>query len=961
MISRHRFAPIAKLLLVVVAFAPQYVSAQDSAASDGTSPGTGASQLYEKALIEYNLGQVRAAYIHLKNALLNDPFLLSAHLLLGKIYLQLGQGEKAEKQLVIADGLGAHQSLTLIPLARAYLQQGKSQQLVDEVFPAGTLPEEDAELLALRGQAHLDLEQYYEAQRAFTQAWERNPNNINAIIGRVHVLLLKGDLSEADFYARRATEMAPQNPEVWYLRGRLSRSLGDIRSALNDFKKAAEVMPAYLPAWIAQVSALLDLGRLDEALKAANQARDEYPRDPRAAYLQAVVDARRGEADEAEEHLKQVQLLLSQLPETLIEGHAPSLLLAGMVSYGLQNWAKAKFYLSLYLEKSPDSVGPRSLLAQVNLDNGQTEEAVKLLEPAVALAPGNQQVLSLLAEAYLRGGQYIRASEYLRQALEAEEDNPILRTQRAVNTFGLGRRARAIEELGAIYETTPRIAVAGATLVIMTLKERRYDDAVAVSRKLLEESPTNQTYLNLYGLAEMIAGHNEAARWAFDLGLVLDWRFEPSQLNLAELDLREGKPDDARKRLEVLLARNPRQVGAMLMLARSFEAQGDHEGARDWAKRAVGADPSSVPLAVYLTDLLLKMSESEEALAVAESMGVRAPNPDDIDLIAALSRAYLANGQKATAQVALQKGSGLAGYDPASLLEIAMLQRRAGDVKGAIWSLEKAVKGQPNYLPARVKLGELYSEIGEGTLAGDVAASLRKDFPDEPFGDHLAGVIAQARGDQREALSRFRAAFSRQPSSLLAIRVYEAMLQGEDEDAALEFLSRWIAENPDDRVAGEAYAEALYRVGRNDDAKQIYQRALAESPDNPLLLNNLALIYVRDRRPEAVDFARKAYELRPGAAEIADTLGWVLVLNGELDKGLKYLRDAQTRSADSGGIGYHLAYALEQLGRHDEAFREVEQALARGGDFIDRDEALELSRRLRVHRPKTASQQGAAR
>lgn len=113
--------------------------------------GAGASELYEKALIEYNLGETRTAYIHLKNALLEDPFLLSAHLLLGKIYIQLGFGDKAEKELLIADGLGADQSLTLIPLARAYLLQGKAEQLVAELFPLGTLPEEDAELLALRG------------------------------------------------------------------------------------------------------------------------------------------------------------------------------------------------------------------------------------------------------------------------------------------------------------------------------------------------------------------------------------------------------------------------------------------------------------------------------------------------------------------------------------------------------------------------------------------------------------------------------------------------------------------------------------------------------------------------------------------------------------------------------------------------------------------------------------------
>jgi len=947
MIARRRLVRNAALLFAFCALCWLPGSgAQEEGAPDTESPETGASRLYEKALIEYNLGKTRAAYIHLKNALLDDPFLLSAHLLLGKLYLQLGQGEKAEKELLIADGLGAHQTLTLIPLARAYLQQGKSQQLVDELFPLGNLAQEDAELLALRGEAFLDLDQSFEAQRSFTQAWERNPNNINAILGRIRVLLLKGDLGEADFYSRRAAEMAPSNPEVWYLRGRLLRALGDILSSLRHFQRATQVLPAYLPAWIDQTSALLDLSRVDEALEAARKAREQYPRDPRTAYLEAVVQARRGETEAAKDLLAQAAALLSQLPDELLERHPPSLLLAGMVSYGLQQWAQAKSYLLRYLEQFPAAVGPRVLVGQLYLDEHRNEEAVKLLEPAAISAPGDQKVLSLLAEAYLREGQYINASTYLQQALDVGDDNPILRMQRAVNAFALGRRAWGVEEMGVVFDSHPEIRIAGATLVVMRLKERDYDEAVAVARKLLEDDPSNLAYINLYGLTLMTAGQPEAARWAFELALLLDWRFMPAQLNLSELDLRDQKPEAARERLELVLARHPGDENAMVMLARAFEALGRHEEASDWAQRAVGADPGSVSVAVYLSGLLLKMREPEQALLVAESMEARASDSDDIDLIVALSRAYIGNGQKATAQVALQRASGLAGYSATSLIEISALQRMAGDLKGAVWSLEKAVSGDPDYLPARIKLAELYTDIGQGAFAEDVVASLRRDYPKDPFADHLAGVIALARGDNRQALADFRAAFDRRPSSLLAIRVYEAMQAAGEAEGATRFLAQWVKGHPEDRLASQAYAEALFRSGKDLDAEQIYRQALAESPDNALLLNNLALIYLSRNRPEALDLARKAFEIRPDSAEITDTLGWVLVKSGQLEKGLRYLRDAQVRSVEEPVIGYHIAYALNALGRHAEAREAIDQALAKGDDFVEREDAVELSHRL---------------
>jgi putative PEP-CTERM system TPR-repeat lipoprotein len=943
--------PRIRLLLLSALLAGAAVAAappdrEGQAPAPAAPADSGASDLYEKALIEFNLGETRAAYIHLKNALLEDPFLLSAHLLLGKIYIQLGEGEKAEKELLIADGLGAHQSLTLIPLARAYLLQGKAEQLAAELFPLGSLAEEDAELLALRGQAYLQLEQLYDAQRSFAQAWERNPNNVTAILGRVHVLLMQGQLSEADFYARRAAELAPENPRAWFLKGTLSRGLGDLLSALQDFERAAEVLPAYLPAQIARVSVLLQLGRLVPALEVAEQAREIYPRDPRTAYLVAVVHGHRQDEAKAEQALRDAELLLSQLPKELIEGHAPTLLLAGMVAYSLKRTAVAQGYLKLFLRNYPDSIGPRILLGQMELDRGENAETIKLLEPAAALAPGDIKILSLLAEAYLKDGQHIKASDLLQQAMGAEEGNLVLRTQRAVNEFGLGRKAQAIEDLGAVVDAYPDLKMAGATLVVMSLKERRYAEAVVVSRRLLEGEPENLTYLNLFGVAETAAGNYEAARWAFELALALDWRFEQAQLNLAELELRAGRPEVARERLGLLMARNPDQEAGMLMLARSWDASGEHKKAREWAERAVGADPASVPVAVYLTDLLLRMKESEEALKVAESMEVRGPSVDDVDLLMALSRAYIANGQRATAQVVLQRGSSMAGYDAPMLMEIAALQRQAGDLTGALWSLEKAVSGQPLYLATRVKLGELYTELGKVDLARAVADDLRRDFPGDPYGDQMAGSIASAQGDAEQALASFTIALKRRPSPILAVRVYEAMREARGAEPALDFLTGWVREHPDDRIANQALAEALYRAGRSAEARHLYRRALEAAPDNPLLLNNLALIHAEQRSPEAVDLARKAYALLPGAAETADTLGWVLVQEGQPAEGLKLLREAKTRAVDDPGIGYHIAVALDGLGRSQEAFGELEAAFARGGSFPERERALELRRRL---------------
>jgi putative PEP-CTERM system TPR-repeat lipoprotein len=942
-----RSGPSRASLLLGLALAACAAWAADSVLESPTQASGRAADWYEQALTEVNAGQTSAAYLNLKRALRQDPFFLAGHLLLARVYIQLGQGDQAEKELLIADGLGAHQSLTLIPLARSYLLQGEAAKLLGELFPLGTQVDEDAELLALRGQAHVQLGQLYDAQRAFEQAGERDPTNVSAMLGRAHVLMLQGDLNEASGDVRRAVALAPDNPRAWLLRGMLLRGQSDVPAALRDFERAVAVLPAYLPAQIARISALLELDRFDQALAAAEESLTLCPRDPRSFYLKAVVHARRQDFDAAQAALHQTEALISQVPRELIDAHPPTLLLAGMVNYSLKQWTQAAGYLAPFLDQFPDTVGPRILLARIALDRQQNERAIRLLEPALSLAPGDQQVLSLLGEAFMREGQHVKAALFLQQALEAGDDNLVLRTQRAVNQFGLGRKAQAIEELGAVVAADPQYAEAGATLVVASLKERRFAEAVKVAAQLLEGQPANITYLNLYGVAQLAAGNRAAARWAFDLALALDWRFVPAQLNLAELDLRENRPNAARDRLQLVLARNPDQLSALLLLARTVEQLGLHEQARQLAERAVRADPTAVPAAVYLTDLLLKMQQTEAALTVVEAAEVRAANREDLDLLVTLSRAYLATGHRATAQVVLQRGSSLAGYDAAGLLELALLQRQAGDRNGAIWSLEKAVEGQPRYLPTRIKLGELYAEGGKLTQAETLAAALRKDFPQEPYGEHLLGTIARARGDDARALEHFKRALKLRESPVLAVRAYETLRVVQGVGPATDFLRRWIEKHPDDAVARQALAEGLFRAGRVAEAKAIYQRALLRTPENPILLNNLALIYAQEGDAQGIALARKAQALLP-VPEIADTLGWVLVRAGQVAEGLGYLRDAQSRAAADPGISYHIAYALVRMGRDEEALRELALLVRKDADFPEQEAADQLRREVQA-------------
>ncbi|WP_295883287.1 XrtA/PEP-CTERM system TPR-repeat protein PrsT [uncultured Thiohalocapsa sp.] len=940
---------VAVLTLLLSLFAGSAGAQQQEPLLGEAEGAEAAAEFYEKALIAHNKGDVRSAYIFLKNSLREDPLLLPAHLLLGRIYLDMGQGEQAEKQLLIADGLGAHRSLIQNSLARAYLMQGRPQQLLDELFPVGTAPEEDAELLALRGEAHLALEQYFDAQRSFTQAWELNPRSAAAILGRVHVMLLQGELEKAMALAREAVAVAPTSPRAWYLKGVLAESMGDYSGALSDLTEAAELLPAYLPAQTGRVNLMLRLGRLSEADAVASEVQEIYPNDPRSHYLKAVVQTKLGNEQAAEEALQAGSNLIARFPRELIEGHRPTLLLAGIIAFTLKQWEQAEDYLSIYLAEDGGATGPRVLLARIALEQrGEPERAIRLLESAVERTPGNVPALSLLAEAYMKTGQHLQAAQLLRTAQEQRKGDIMLRTQQAVNEFGLGRRDDAIDELSQVFNTRPELSNAGATLIVMLLQERDNEAALAGARKLLLRVPDNLSYVNLLGAAAFAKGDMDTARWAFELALAIDPAFHPARTNLAELLLRAGDVELARGHLQRVLDTEPEEVNALMLLARSHEAEGDLGQALRLAERALAADPAAVRVAIYQTELLLRMREPDKAVRVAESVEVRSDNPDDADLLATLSRAYIASGRRATAQVVLRRGSSLAGYDARRLLKVALLQRDAGDIEGALWSLQKATEGEPDYLPARLRFGELLIEHGRTDEALELARVLRLDYPERPYADHLTGLVLSARGEHIAAFEAFSRALDRTASPLLALRAYEAKRDGEGMTAGVEFLQAWHDANPGDGVVTQTLAEGYYALGDHQRALALFEQALAQAPDNPMLLNNLAVIYNELGDPRALPYARRAHELMPNAAETGDTLGWVLVSRGEFAEGLKYLRDAQTRAAGDPGISYHIAVALKGLGRTDEAMAQLTRLLqtAHAG-FADRDKAARLLEELR--------------
>ena len=135
--------------------------------------------------------------------------------------------------------------------------------------------------------------------------------------------------------------------------------------------------------------------------------------------------------------------------------------------------------------------------------------------------------------------------------------------------------------------------------------------------------------------------------------------------------------------------------------------------------------------------------------------------------------------------------------------------------------------------------------------------------------------------------------------------------------------------------------------GRNDEAITEHEKLLAEQPNDPLLLNDLAWLYLTVGDKRALPTAQEAHRLAPDLATVDDTLGWVLVQQGDAEGGLKFLEQATTPpSVATPGMKYRLAVAFDRLGRQPEARKVLDEALASGTSFAEAKDAQALRAKL---------------
>jgi putative PEP-CTERM system TPR-repeat lipoprotein len=913
------------------------LAALASLAMTGCNKQQDAQTLIADARNYQQKGDNKAAIIQLKNSLQQNPNDPEARYLLGTIYNKTGDLQSAEKELRKALSLGMSPAKVWPDLGQAMLGLGQFQQLLDDTQKLSG-NDASAEISTLRGNALLSLNKAEDAKKLFEQALGKQPHFPDAIVGMAKYSLMQQDVDTAIRLSDEAVEKNPGSAEAWLFKGDLLRVLGKSDPAIAAYNEVIKIKPNSTAAYLNKAFLEIGAGKFDSAKADVDAARKVTPGSLLVFYTQALLDYSQGKYPAALESLQQV---FRAAPD-----HLPSLLLGGAVQLALGSLPQAETNLKQYLEKDPGNLYARKLLASVLLKNREGQRAVSVLAPALKnknIQP-DSQLFALAGEAYMQTRDFEKATEYFEKASSMAPENATLHAALSMSKMGQGDSDRAIAELEAARKLDPQSSQAGILLAMTHLRLKEFDKALAVAKAVEKEHPDNPLVQNLKGGIYLKKKDAVAARASFEKALSLQPSYFPAVTNLAQLDIQENKPEVAKQRFEALLQKDKKNIQAMTALAGIALNRQDNKEATMWLERAHKENPNALEPALLLEAHYLRVGEKQKAFSLVEKLrGAYPNNPDVLDFLA---QAQFANDDKAGA---LESYNKLAAMLPGSALaqfRIAAIHIATDNLPAASDALKKALALKPDYLDAQ--LTQILLETRNKNYAGALAVSkqIQKQYPKLPVGYVAEGDLELKRNNPALASKAYEHALSLGKDPLLLMKLHAALSQTGKKGEANSRLVHWLKENPGDATVRMYLAEAYMTDREIKPAIEQYQTVLRTHPKNVAALNNLAMALQQNKDSQALEYAEKAHQLAADNPSVLDTLGSILIAQGNTARGLPLLRKAATLAPDMPDIRYHLALGLIKTDDRAGARKELEQLIASGKNFADIGEARALLKQI---------------
>jgi tetratricopeptide (TPR) repeat protein len=485
---------------------------------------------------------------------------------------------------------------------------------------------------------------------------------------------------------------------------------------------------------------------------------------------------------------------------------------AGDFYAALGDWPRAlEQYTAGAAGNSQGSVLYQDRIARSLIAQNQREEALQILNQAIAKAPGDKEAQALRAALLLGKGTADRVNEGLhafQSLVEKNPDDSFLKFVHSKAQLEGGDLPGARKELLEIVKKYPHFLDARLSLADIAYRQNNMKEALEHAQIVLQQDPRNLRAQLILGTGLLRRGNLDEAAVVLGRLSRQDPKSIDVHLQLAALDIkkrkfgeaeaafgkiRESNPDDLRAiaglvdvdlaqsrldkafaRLEQELRRTHGAVQIRYLMVMTAIRGGKYNMAIDNLQQIVAATPDSIDPQLQLANVFRLKGDYRHAITTLQKAAFL--QPKDPRPTAMLPFLLEKDNRKQEAKLQAQRALKLRPDDPVLMNNLANLLAETGDnldeaLKLARTAVSKA-PGEPNFADT---LGFVYLKRDDNNQALEVFSNLVRNYPNDPnFAYHL-GMTWFQKGDATRAKSELARALKCRPSKEIETAITDLM------------------------------------------------------------------------------------------------------------------------------------------------------------------------------------------
>jgi tetratricopeptide (TPR) repeat protein len=727
----------------------------------------------------------------------------------------------------------------------------------------------------------------------------------------------EGKYHEAMIQYSNAIQIDPNFAQGYYGLGEAYLKIGDMQHAGQALSRTVDLDANNYRARTDLANLLLPGGNPDnlrEAKKHLDILREKQPNNPETREAWANYYAAQKNTDPAAEQ-KNIDLAMGEMRQAIAEdpNRSESYLLLALLQQRSSMFDDAE---SNY--KKAVSVDPKALNAQMGLGGfyqtrNRLPEAEQQFRQAIAVDPKNPGPRAAMVRLLMQEGKRGAAESFLQQTKRDLAD--VGEGYRMLGDFyyATGDIDKAASEYSSLYSDHPKDPLVKRNYIQILILKNRLDEATKLNNEILKNNANDVDSLVFRG----------------------------------QIQLRQNNSAGAVETLQIAVRNDSSNAVAHYQLGLAYEQQHNQSRAESEWREAVRLRPDMIEAQRSLA--VLERQRGDSAALVQTAQQIIAAQPGGADGYLLKGMAEIQQGKFSDAQHDAEQAMQRAPQTPAPYIQLGNINLAQKQYADAVKYYQEALDKDPGSSDGLSGVMNTYfaqKEFDKAIAAAN--AQIAKSPGNSGFYDLLGTALFNGKKDLPGAEAALRKAVEYDKTNTDAVeKLGKVEIQEGAADKALALYQQAIKDTPREVIFYVLSGE-LYESQHNwDQAKNMYQQALAVQPDHPLAANNLAYVILEQggNVDVALAMAQTARRGLPDYPNAADTLGWAYYQKGIYQSAIGQFQEALRLSEkhgmpDSGTVHYHLGLAYQKANQLPLARQQLEKAVKLSPTNTDAKKAL---------------------